>query len=103
MQDDDDDLVGAMPPKGRKPKETASKNSVAAADELRQLIERFEALEADKQAIASDQKDLMNEAKGRGYDTKAMRKIIAERKANADDLANFNAIVELYREVLGMG
>lgn len=106
MQDDDDDLVGAPPPKKRgRPKADEGeerKNSVVAADELRQFIERYEALEADKKAIADEQKDLMADAKGRGYDTKVMRAVIAERKKDPDTVSEFNAILDLYREVLGM-
>lgn len=74
----------------------------ATADELRQFIERFERLEAEKKDIADQQKEVMAEAKGRGYDTKVMRKVIAERKRNADDLAEEQAVLEMYREVLGM-
>jgi uncharacterized protein (UPF0335 family) len=50
------------------------------ADELRQFIERWERLEAEKKDIADQQKEVMAEAKGRGYDTKVMRKVIALRK-----------------------
>ena len=50
------------------------------ADELRQFIERFERLEAEKKDIADQQKEVMAEAKGRGYDTKVMRKVVALRK-----------------------
>ena len=50
------------------------------AEELRQFIERFERLEAEKKDIADQQKEVMAEAKGRGYDTKVMRKVIALRK-----------------------
>lgn len=50
------------------------------ADELRQFIEQYEHLEAEKQDIAEQQKDIMSEAKGRGYDTKVIKKIIAIRK-----------------------
>lgn len=90
----------------KKPKDTPAsdpmKNSIGAADELRQFIERFEALEADKKSITDEQKEVMSEAKGRGYDTKIMRRIIAERKRDKDDLAEEEAILELYREALGM-
>ena len=44
----------------------------------------------------------MAEAKGRGYDTKAMRKLIALRKKTADEIAEEEAILEMYREALGM-
>ena len=78
-------------------------NSQSGRDELRSFIERWEALEADKKAIADDQKELMAEAKGRGYDTKVMRRVIAERKRDQDEIAEEEAILELYRAVLGMG
>ena len=77
-------------------------NSQSGRDELRNFIERWEALEADKKAIAEDQKELMAEAKGRGYDTKVMRRVIAERKRDADDIAEEEAVLGLYRAALGM-
>jgi uncharacterized protein (UPF0335 family) len=70
--------------------------------ELKQFIERWESLEADKKAIAADQKDLMSEAKGRGYDTKVMRQIIRERAADSDALAEFQSVLDLYKQALGM-
>ena len=73
-----------------------------AADELRQFIERYEHLEAEKQDIADQQKEVMAEAKGRGYDTKVMRKVIALRKRDKDDLAEEEAILEMYKAALGM-
>ena len=51
-----------------------------AADELRLLIERAERLEEEKKGISDDIKDVMAEAKGRGYDPKAIRKILSIRK-----------------------
>lgn len=72
------------------------------ADELRQFIERYERLEAEKKDIADQQKEVMAEAKGRGYDTKVMRKIIALRKRDSGDIAEEEAVLEMYREALGM-
>ncbi|GGO24415.1 hypothetical protein GCM10010991_02770 [Gemmobacter aquaticus] len=72
------------------------------ADELRQFIERYEQLEAEKKDITEQQKEVMAEAKGRGYDTKVMRKIIALRKRKADDIAEEEAILEMYKQALGM-
>ncbi|OYU18728.1 MAG: hypothetical protein CFE34_09195, partial [Rhodobacteraceae bacterium PARR1] len=57
------------------------------ADELRQFIERFEQLESEKKDVAEQQKELMAEAKGRGYDTKVMKKVVALRKRKPDDIA----------------
>ena len=73
-----------------------------AAAELRQFIERAEQLASEKKDVAEQEKELFSEAKGRGYDTKAMRKIIALRKRNADDVAEEQAIMELYMSALGM-
>ena len=73
------------------------------ADELRQLIERYEQLEAEKKDITEQQKEVMAEAKGRGYDTKVMRKVIALRKRDKDDIAEQEALIELYKSALGMG
>lgn len=74
-----------------------------AADELRQFIERYESLDAEKKDIADQQKEVMAEAKGRGYDTKVIRKVVALRKRRADDLAEEEAILEMYKSALGMG
>jgi uncharacterized protein (UPF0335 family) len=69
--------------------------------ELRALIERFERMAAEKQDIADDQKEIMAEAKGRGYDVKVLRQIIARRKRDRDDLAEEQAILELYESAMG--
>lgn len=73
-----------------------------AAGELRQFIERFERLEAEKKDIADQQKEVMAEAKARGYDVKVMRKVIALRKRDADDIAEEEAVLEMYKQALGM-
>ncbi|NBR88988.1 MAG: DUF2312 domain-containing protein [Rhodobacteraceae bacterium] len=76
--------------------------SQVAADELRSFIERYERLEAERKDIADQQKEVMAEAKGRGYDTKAIRKIISIRKRDKDDLANEEAVLDTYLAALGM-
>ncbi|MCY1125815.1 DUF2312 domain-containing protein [Frigidibacter sp. RF13] len=72
------------------------------ADELKQFIEQFEHLEAEKKDITEQQKEVMAEAKARGYDTKVMKKIIALRKRDKDDLAEEEAVLEVYKAALGM-
>lgn len=72
------------------------------ADELRQFIERYEQLESEKKDVAEQQKELMAEAKGRGYDTAVMKRVIALRKRSADDIAEEESILELYKSALGM-
>lgn len=73
-----------------------------AAEELKQFIERYERLEEEKKDIADAQKEVMAEAKGRGYDTKVMRKVIALRKRDKDDIAEEEAVMEMYKQALGM-
>ena len=70
--------------------------------ELRQFIERLERIEAEKKDAAEAQKEVMNEAKGRGYDTAVLRKVITLRKRDADDIAEEEAILEMYKSALGM-
>ena len=73
-----------------------------AADELRLLIERAERLEEEKKGISDDIKDVMGEAKSRGYDPKAIRKIIAIRKKKREEYQEEEAILETYMQALGM-
>lgn len=72
------------------------------ADELRQFIERFERLDMEKKDIADQQKEVMAEAKSRGYDTKVLRKVVALRKRDQNDIAEEEAVLSMYKEALGM-
>lgn len=72
------------------------------ADHLRSFIERYERLEAEKQDIADQQKDVLAEAKSCGYDTAILREIIKLRKMNPDERAEKEAILEMYLTALGM-
>lgn len=72
------------------------------AEELRQFIERFEQLEAEKKDITEQQKELMAKAKGRGYDTKVMAKVIGLRKRKPDEIAEEEAVLDMYKAALGM-
>ena len=72
------------------------------ADELRQFIERYEYLEAEKQDIADQQKDVLAEAKTRGYAVPVIREIIKLRKKSPDDVAEHEAVLDLYKSALGM-
>lgn len=71
--------------------------------ELRQLIERAEQLAAEKHDISEQEKELFAEARGRGFDTKVMRKLIALRKLDPNNVAEEEAILEMYKAALGMG
>lgn len=75
-------------------------NSIAK-DQLKSIIERVERLEEDKAAIATDIKEVFLEAKGNGYDTKALRAIVRYRKEDAQDRAEREAIFETYLAALG--
>jgi uncharacterized protein (UPF0335 family) len=72
------------------------------ASELRQFVERFERLEAEKKDIADQQKEVLVEARARGYDVKVLRKLIALRKREPSDVSEEEAILELYKQALGM-
>jgi uncharacterized protein (UPF0335 family) len=72
------------------------------ADELRQFIERAEQLAAEKADLGEQEKELFAEAKGRGYDTMVMRKVIALRKRKPGEIAEEEAIMEMYKSALGM-
>ena len=73
-----------------------------SADELRQFIERAEQIGAEKRDLAETEKELFSEAKGRGYDTAVMRKLIAMRRRKPDDISEEEAILEMYKSALGM-
>lgn len=73
-----------------------------AQDELRQIVERLERLDAEKKEIADQAKEVMSEAKARGYDTKVLRKILVIRKRDAQDLAEEEAVLDMYKSALGM-
>jgi len=77
-------------------------SDVVAADELRLLIERAERLDEERRGIVDDIKDVFAEAKSRGYDPKAMRKIMAIRRKKKEEYQEEEAILETYLAALGM-
>ena len=93
---------------GAKMKETDADREVrdraysVTANELRRFIERWERLEAERSDLAQDQKEVMAEAKGRGYDVKTIRKVIALRKRSPEAVAEEEAILDIYKSALGM-
>ena len=82
--------------------ENSAESYRVTADELRQFIERFENLEIEKRNIADQQKEVMAEAKGRGYDTKILRKLVVLRKRDLQDIAEEEAVLDMYKSALGM-
>lgn len=80
-------------------KETAQ---TVAAGQLRALIERIERLEEEKKTIADDIKEVYAEAKGTGFDTKAVRVLVRLRKKDQAERQEEEAILDLYKAALGM-
>ena len=73
-----------------------------ATERLRLLIERIERLAEEKQNIADDIKDVYIEAKSAGFDTKAMKRVIALRKKEKAERDAEEAMVEVYKDALGL-
>ncbi len=73
-----------------------------AAEELKQFIERIERLEEEKKAIADDIRDVYAEAKGRGFDAKAIRTLVRLRAKEPQEREEEETILELYKQALGM-
>ena len=71
-------------------------------DELRQFVERIEQLDAEKRDLSETRKECLAEAKGRGYDTKVLLKVVALRRRKPDEIAEEEAVIEMYRAALGM-
>jgi uncharacterized protein (UPF0335 family) len=73
-----------------------------AKDQLKAIIERIERLEEEKKTISDDIRDVYGEAKGNGYDVKALRTIVRMRKQDANERAEQETILETYMQALGM-
>lgn len=73
----------------------------ATQSEIRQYVERWERLEAEKKDIADHQKEVMPQAKANGYDTAILKQVIARRKKSPEDLAEQEALLSMYEEAMG--
>ena len=73
-----------------------------AGDQLRTIIERIERLEEEKAGIAADIREIFAEAKGNGFDTKAIRQILKIRKMEVSERQEQEAMLDLYMRALGM-
>ena len=73
-----------------------------AKDQLKAIIERVERLEEEKKTISDDIRDVYAEAKGNGFDVKALRTIVRLRKQDANERAEEETILETYMQALGM-
>jgi len=76
-------------------------NSVPA-DQLKSIIERIENLEEDRAGIALDIREVYAEAKGNGYDAKALRQLIKLRKQDEAEREEQEHILDVYKSALGM-
>lgn len=88
---------------GRKRSSGAGHNAMGGADpgRLKSFVERIERLNEEKAALGKDITGVFAEAKGAGFDVKALREVIRQRKMDASDRAEFQAIVETYQRALG--
>ena len=80
----------------------ATKPQTVAKDHLKAFIERIERLEEEKKALSDDIRDVFAEAKGNGFDVKAMRVVIRLRKQDKAERQEQEMIVETYMHALGM-
>lgn len=73
-----------------------------AKDQLKSIIERIERLEEEKKTMSDDIRDVYAEAKGNGFDVKALRTIVRMRKQDPNERAEAETILETYMQALGM-
>ena len=86
-------------------KEEAVKDEAAtrfAKDHLKAFVERVERLEDEKKTLSDDIKDVYAEAKGNGFDVKAIRTVVRLRKQDVDERKEQEAILDTYLQALGM-
>ena len=74
----------------------------AGAEQLNQFIERIERLEEEKRALMADIKDVYSEAKATGFEPKIMRQIVRMRAMDRDLLSEQDALLDTYRDALGL-
>ena len=71
-------------------------------EELRQFIERYEHLEAERKDLLDQQKEILAEARNRGYDIRVVRKLMAIRRRDPQEVSEEDAVLQLYKDALGM-
>ena len=77
-------------------------NQVFTKEQLVQYISRLERLEEDKLAIMQDIKEVLQDAKNNGFDIKTIKHVLKLRKIDREKLAEAEALIELYREAVGI-
>lgn len=73
-----------------------------AVDRLRSIVERIERLSEERKALGEDIADIFKEAKSAGFDPKALRRLIADRKKEAAEVEEIETLLDLYKKALGM-
>lgn len=76
--------------------------TAVAAGQLKAIVERIERLEEEKKEIADQIKEVYAEAKGNGFDTKTLRKVVSLRKKDSEERQEEEAMLDLYLHALGM-
>jgi uncharacterized protein (UPF0335 family) len=76
------------------------KATEAAAEELRQFVADIESVDAQMADLQRERRDVFTVVKSKGYDVKALRKVIAERKRDAAELSEEREIMALYQQLL---
>lgn len=84
------------------PEFRAGHNSGIAGERLKSFVERIEKLEQDREAVNEDVGEVYSEAKGTGFDIKQIRRLVRERKMDAEKRREAEEIYELYKSALGM-
>jgi uncharacterized protein (UPF0335 family) len=74
-----------------------------AKGQLKSFVERIEKLEEEKKALSEDIREVYAEAKGVGFDVKALRTVVRLRMQDGEERKEHEALVELYRDALGLG
>ena len=85
------------------PETTSLDNSYrVTGEELRQFIERYEHLESERKDLLEQQKEVLAEARNRGYDIRVVRKLMAIRRRDPQEVSEEDAVLQLYKDALGM-
>jgi uncharacterized protein (UPF0335 family) len=96
------DVTGVEHEAPRKTTQASADTGGIAAGQLRSFVDRIERLEEEKKALANDIKEVYAEAKGNGFDTKILRKVISIRKLEDAERQEQESLLDLYMAALGM-
>lgn len=74
----------------------------SAKDQLRTIIARIERLEEEKAALTADLREVYAEAKGNGFDVKALKAVVRIRKQDENKRREEEVVLATYLHALGM-